>query len=254
MGDPADRRVAVVTGAASGIGRATTELLESAGYGVIAVDLPEAPFDWIGERTAIVAVPGDVTEESSNAAMIAAALDHFGRVDVAVLNAGAPGSGPIETLDMAVFDRTMEINVRAVALGIRAAIPAMKTGGGSIVITASTAGLGGETRRWPYNAAKAAVINLMRSAAIDLAHHRIRVNAVCPGPTHSAMTAKFRDTGGYDELRRMIPLQRWGEPGEVAAAIAFLASPEASYITGVALPVDGGITAGNGHSLPPQLP
>ncbi|HQV57241.1 MAG TPA: SDR family oxidoreductase, partial [Ilumatobacteraceae bacterium] len=184
---------------------------------------------------------------------VAAALDHFGRLDVAVLNAGVPGSGPIETLDMAVFDRVIDVNVRAVALGIRAAIPAMRaTGGGSIVVTASTSGLGGEPRRWPYNTSKAAVLNLVRAAAIDLALEGIRVNAVCPGPVHTGMTDKYRGTDGYEQLRSMIPQQRWGDPDEVAQAIVFLASSAASFITGVALPVDGGISAGNSQSIPPQ--
>jgi 3-oxoacyl-[acyl-carrier protein] reductase len=246
-------RVALVTGGASGIGRATVELLAGRGYGVVALDRRADGFGWVPDGAAVVPLAGDVTDEAVNALAVATALDRFGGLDVAVLNAGVPGSGPIETVDMAVFDATYQVNVRAVALGIRAVIGAMRdAGGGSIVVTASTAGLGGEQRRWPYNTSKAAVINLVRAAAIDLALDGIRVNAVCPGPVHSGMTEHFRGAAGYDDLRRMIPQQRWGDADEVAQAIAFLASPEASFITGTALPVDGGISAGNGHSLPPQ--
>jgi NAD(P)-dependent dehydrogenase (short-subunit alcohol dehydrogenase family) len=153
---------------------------------------------------------------------------------------------------MAVFDRAFDVNVRAVALGMRAAAGAMRSGGGgAIVVTASTAGFGGGPGRWPYSASKAAVINLVQSVAIDLALDGIRVNAVCPGPVHTAMTARHRGTDGYERLRRAVPQQRWAEPHEVAAAIAFLASAEASFITGVALPVDGGVSASNGLALPP---
>ncbi len=247
------QRAAIVTGGVSGIGRATVELLVQRGYGVVAADLTTDNFGWVPAGAPIVPIAADVTSEAANAAAVAAALEHFGRLDVSVLNAGIPGSGPLETLDMAVLDRCYDLNVRSVALGIRAAIAPMRAvGGGSIVVTASTAGLGGEKGRWPYNTTKAAVINLVRSASIDLALDRIRVNAICPGPVRSGMTDKHLATEVGEGLRRMIPMQRWGDPDEVAAAIVFLASPEASFITGVALPVDGGISAGNGHSLPPQ--
>lgn len=247
------QRVAIVTGGASGIGRATVEQMLGLGYGVVAMDLTTDNFGWVPAGAPVVTLAGDVTDEGCNVAAAQAAVEHFGRLDVACLNAGIPGSGSFETIDMAVFDRVWNINVRAVALGIRSVVAPMRNaGGGSIVVTASTAGLGGERGRWPYNTAKAAVINLVRSAAIDYALERIRVNAICPGPVRSGMTAKHLDTQVGEGLRQMIPMQRWGDPDEVAAAIVFLASPAASFITGVALPVDGGVSCGNGHSLPPQ--
>ena len=189
------QRAAIVTGGASGIGRATVELLVQRGYGVVAADLTTDNFGWVPAGAPIVPIAADVTSEAANAAAVAAALEHFGRLDVSVLNAGIPGSGPLETLDMAVLDRCYDLNVRSVALGIRAAIAPMRAvGGGSIVVTASTAGLGGEKGRWPYNTTKAAVINLVRSASIDLALDRIRVNAICPGPVRSGMTDKHLAT------------------------------------------------------------
>jgi len=124
-------------------------------------------------------------------------------------------------------------------------------GGGRIVVTASTSGIGGDPNMWAYNTSKGAVINLVRAAAVDLGADAITVNAVCPGPTETAMTARIGSLPEvYESLRRRIPLQRWGRPEEIAAAIAFLASPESSFINGAVLPVDGGVTANTGQFMP----
>jgi len=244
-------RVAIVTGAASGIGKAAVGRLVAAGTSVVVVD--REAIEWVeslGDR--VVVVVGDVTDPTTNAAAVDAALDVFGRLDIAVFNAGISMGGDLLDLPFDQFDRAIDVNVRAVALGIRAVVPVMReAGGGRIVVTASTSGIGGDPNMWAYNTAKGAVINLVRAAAVDLGADAITVNAVCPGPTETGMTTRISALPEvYESLRRRIPLQRWGRADEIAAVIAFLASTDASFVNGAIIPVDGGITANTGQFLP----
>lgn len=242
-------RVYAVTGAASGIGRATVERLLQDGADVVAVDLTDDALEWTRTVDRLVAVVGDVTAEETNEAMVTAATQNFGSLHGVFLNAGMPGFGLIDRAPMAAFDKVMEVNVRAVALGMRAALPALRqVDDGAIVVTGSTSGIGADPSSWIYNASKAAVINMAKAAALDLAHEGIRVNAVCPGPTKTGMTQILQDReDSVQTIRNCVPMARWGEASELAAAVSFLLSPDASFITGVALPVDGGVTATTGQ-------
>ena len=256
MGETHAGRAAIVTGAGSGIGRATAELLLAEGGSVVVSDIESASLDWCTAHERAVVAPADVTDEGANDALVALAVDHFGGLDGAMLNAGVSCSGSITDLPMDSFDQAMNVNVRAVALGIRAAVPAMQArGGGSIAVTASTSGQRGDPGMWAYNTSKAAVINLVRSAALDLGIHEIRVNAVAPGPTITGMTERLQSMpDAYNALARRTARQRWATADELAAVFGFLLSDASTAVTGTTINADGGIAANTGQFLPPELP
>jgi meso-butanediol dehydrogenase/(S,S)-butanediol dehydrogenase/diacetyl reductase len=245
-----------VTGAASGIGRATAEMLVEQGAQVVATDVAAGPLSWAEGIENIETAVCDVTDAAANEAAVALAVERFGKLSGAALNAGVTGSLPIDDPNgLALLSANLDVNVVGVVHGIRAALPALRAqGGGAFTVTASTSGIAGDPGMWAYNAAKGAVINLVRSVGVELGHENIRINAVAPGPTETGMTEGLLAGGPNpisESLRQRVPLKRWGQAREQAAAHCFLLSSEASFITGAVLPVDGGVTANTGQFSPP---
>ena len=249
------RPVALVTGAARGIGLAAVGRFVDADYDVLAVDLPGAPFADlpVGDGPTIHAVTGDVSSDADWARIIAECRNRFARLDVLFNNAGVEGAlGSMIDYPLEEFDRVMAINVRGVFLGMRHAVGLMReTGGGSIINNASNMGLKGSANIIGYSASKHAVVGLTRSAAIELAP-TIRVNAVCPSPTNTRMMWDMHDRVAADTsaddfehaFTATTPMGRFAEAGEIADAVLFLAGSQSSFVTGAILPVDGGNTAG----------
>ena len=250
-------RVAVVTGAASGIGRATATRFAAEGASVVLVDLPGQALHEVAAAITqaggkALAVEADVTERAGIERYVAAAQKEFGGIDCFFNNAGILGAlAPLLQYPEDVFDRVMAVNVKAVWLGMKLVAPLMLArGGGAIVNTASVAGLRGAPNLSAYATSKHAVIGMTRSVAIELATQGVRVNAVCPSPIETPM-ATLLDQGvsgtqlGAVRARMLsrIPMARYGTPEEVAALVCFLCSADASYISGAAYAIDGASTA-----------
>jgi len=241
---------AVVTGAGSGIGRATALRFAAEGALVVVNDVdPSAAKRVVGEIEAAGGrarpAPGDVTRAETADALADAALDAFGRLDVFHNNAGGAMPTPIDATDDARWRRDLALNLDAVWFGTRAALRAMvPRRSGCILTTSSGAGLGAVHGLSAYGAAKAAVVQLMRSVALEYGPLGIRANTICPGSMDTPQMRAWLDAQpGRDRLAAGIPLRRLGLPEEIANAALFLASDEASYVTGAALVVDGGVSS-----------
>ena len=245
-------KVAVVTGGANGIGAATAQRLASEGAQVMIADLA-APAE-LGEGQCFIAA--DLSAPGTAAAIVARTLEEFGRLDILVNNAGTGAFGETPDCTEDDWDRVFAVNVRAIFQLCREAIPAMRANpsqpGGAIVNIASISGWLGDYGMAAYNASKGAVINYTRSLALDCARDHIRVNALCPGLVETAMTAvPLGSPPDRAAWLAGIPLGRPARPEEMAGVIAFLASEDASYMTGAIVMADGGITA---HTGQPNIP
>lgn len=250
-----DGKTAIITGGSGGIGSAAAKLFAAEGGQVMLVDLDgdamAKTVGEIGESKAAYTV-ADVSDSAQSQAYVAAAVDRFGGVDIALLNAGIEGKiDKITDYSEEMFDKVIGVNVRGVFLGLKYVMPAMKPKGGSIVITSSTAGIRATRGMSAYVTSKHAVIGLMRSAALEGAEDDIRVNTVNPSPIDTRMMTSIEEQHGLPvgdganrPMARYTPLQRYGEPEEVAQLMLFLSSDDSSFCTGGVYMVDGGVSAG----------
>jgi NAD(P)-dependent dehydrogenase (short-subunit alcohol dehydrogenase family) len=245
-------KIALITGAGSGIGRATAQVFAREGARLILADVAE-----VGGRETLamveqagadgIYVKADVAHEPDVEAMVASAVSTYGRLDCAFNNAGIGGAGRLtHEYSLAEWNRVIAINLTGVWLCMKAEITQMLTqGGGVIVNTSSIMGLTGAIRVPAYTAAKHGVAGLTKAAALEYARHGLRINAVCPAPIYTPLLMSAFDKRPDIEARyaRSEPMKRIGQPEEVAEAVAWLCSDRASYVTGLPMPVDGGYMA-----------
>lgn len=246
-------KVALITGAGSGIGRESALLFSREGAKVVCVDIDEESAattagDITGNGGDAISVRADVSSAEDSEAMVDAALDKFGAMHVMFNNAGIMhgDDGDSQSTSESVWDLTMDINAKGVFLGCKFGIPAIKrSGGGSVINTASfVAHLGAATPQVAYTASKGAVLAMTRELSVVHAREGVRVNALCPGPLRTELLMKFLDTEEKKERRLVhVPMGRFGLAEEMAKSALFLASDDSSYITGSEFLVDGGITA-----------
>jgi len=245
-------KVAIVTGAASGMGRATAHLFADEGAHVAVVDQNS---DGVAKVSDEISGAGgsahgwtlDVSDATALEKMVAEVVERFGGLDILVNNAGISRPAPIDGADYdAAWTRTLEVNLTSQVKLIRLALPhLLASGAGRIVNIASTEGLGASAFASPYTAAKHGVVGLTRSLAVELGSRGVTVNCICPGPIHTGMTEVIPDAAKTKFARRRVPLRRYGEPEEVAHGTLNFVLPASSYMNGVVMQVDGGLRVQN---------
>ena len=240
-----DGKVAVITGAGSGMGRASAEVFRREGAQILAVDVTGKQDETAKERgDGVEPYQCDVSVEEEVVAAFAAAIETFGRVDAVLNVAGIGGFGMLADLPIEEYERVLAVNLKGVMLGTKHGINAMlPTGGGSIVNWASIGGLGASPGTSAYSASKAGVISFTKSAAVEYGKKGIRANAVCPGFVETALTGGPGSGANFPQLIEASALKRAGQPEEVAELASFLASDRASFISGAVIAIDGGTTA-----------
>ncbi len=244
-------KVAIITGGGSGIGAATARLFGSEGCRVTVVDIRRDAADATTQAICesggtATTVQADVTQANDVQAMIDATLQAYGRLDILFNNAGIGVQGDVVDMPEEVWDQVIDLNLTGVFLGCKYAIPKMiEQGGGSIINTASIMGLVGGSLSAVYPATKGGVVLLTRNAALDYAKYNIRVNCICPGHIETPLLQRLfaNEPDKREELLRNYPIGRLGQPREIAEGTLFLASDEASFVTGTTLVIDGGYTA-----------
>jgi len=239
-----DGKIAIVTGAGQGIGKAIAEKLAAEGATVVVSDLDETTAKATASALpGAAAVRADVTDRQGVQAMVDGIVQQFGRVDVLVNNAGWDKASAFVDSDPADWERAIAVNLFGVLHTCRAVLPLMAgQGSGAVVNLGSDAGRVGSSGEAVYSAAKGGVIAFTKSLAREMARHQVRVNCVCPGPTDTALFASFAGPKLREALTRAIPFRRLGHPTDVANVVAFLASDEASFVTGQTISVSGGLT------------
>ena len=246
---PFSGRTVIVTGAGTGIGQTIAQAFLEQQANVVVVGRTlrtlESTLDG-ADPTRSLAVAADIATPEGSAAAVEAALERFGRIDVLVLNAGVFVPGEIDETSLDEWHEMMKTNVDAVFLNIRDALPALEATKGNIVAISSVSGIRGDWRQSAYNATKGAVNVMVKSLALDLGARGVRINAVAPAYTLTRM-APFQTPETLAPYVNRFPLGRVGETEDIARAVLFVASEDAGFITGVVLPVDGGLTASTGH-------
>ncbi|MFC6942453.1 SDR family NAD(P)-dependent oxidoreductase [Salinirubellus sp. GCM10025818] len=239
-----DSKVAIITGGASGIGRATAAEFIAEGAEVVIADIDEDRGTAVAEELGCEFVRTDVSEYDQVDELVESTVQEHGRLDVMVNNAGIGSETSIEEMELEEWHRVVEVDLSGVMYGMKASLPHLDESDGCIINTASIYGLVGGKGAASYSAAKGGVVNLTQQVAIDYADEGIRVNSVCPGFVDTPMTEELLESERfYSFLEANTPMDRPAQPEEIAPVIAFLASEKASYMTGANVPVDGGWTA-----------